>query len=891
MAIYHFSTQAISRGQGRSAVACAAYRSGENLRDVRQDKTHDYRQKEDVAHTAILLPEQAPEWMQDRETLWNHIEAIEIRKDARLAREIQFSLPRELTLEQNIALAREFVQTTFVDKGMVADMAVHVDHTKAGEEQPHVHLMLATRNVSEAGFGLKNTDWNKKETLLAWREAWANLANRHLAFHGHDICIDHRSYADQGIELEPQHKIGASVVKEQLARLADHQRIARENGERIYQNPNIALDAITHQQSTFTPQDLARFIHRHTDNAEQFQRVLDKVKLSPELVKLGRDLQGRERLTTAHMLDIESNLLATSKTLNARSGHAVAAIAIERASAKRTLSPEQLTALHYLADKGDLKSLVGYAGTGKSYLLGAAREAWAESGYRVQGIALSGIAAQNLEQGAGIPSRTVASFLARLERGIDTLSAKDVVIIDEAGMLGSRQTESLLRALEASGAKVILCGDGQQLQAIEAGGAFRAITESTGFIELTDIRRQQVPWQREATLALAKGDVEAALAQYREHDHVHTFDTQGEAKARLIEQWNDARLANPQESQLIMAYTRKDVTELNELARSLLKRDGQLGQDCTFEMERGTRQFAAGERIYFLKRDDGLRVVNGTLGTIKAMDEKTGQLQVELDRDDLNPSERVVSVDTKQYKDLEHGYAATVYKAQGVTVDRAYMLTSKHYDAHSTYVGMSRHRHSCEVFVSREEFNHERAVNTCLGRDRTKDVTLDYTQPAGEFARQRAIGGGNAPVQVTQQPERATHPATLERGKPIDIISPKQAALQASLAAFRAEFQQANSQMAQHLDGLTQSPQEKQAQALVAQFKQHSEGLAAHRLSPQDKARFEQQTAEMAKQPLLMQHLKHAHPELALKVEQLAKEQEQLRKRIQEQSQGRGLSR
>ena len=233
MAIYHLSAQIISRSQGRSVVACAAYRAAEKLQDDRLGKTHDYARKKDVAHTEILLPPDAPAWMADRSLLWNHVEALEKRKDAQLAREIQFSLPRELTLIQNIELARTFVQQTFVDAGMVADLSLHVDTGSDGECQPHVHVLLSTRGVSADGFGLKNTAWNKKEHLLAWRKAWSSCANHHLALNGHDLQIDHRSNKDQHIDLEPQHKIGAVMAHHHKNRAADHDRIDYENGQRL----------------------------------------------------------------------------------------------------------------------------------------------------------------------------------------------------------------------------------------------------------------------------------------------------------------------------------------------------------------------------------------------------------------------------------------------------------------------------------------------------------------------------------------------------------------------------------------------------------------------------------------------------------------------------------
>src|SRR5215210_1841693 len=139
MAIYHFSGTIISRSQGRSAVACGAYRSAKILFDERLEKTHHYAKKQDVVLAEILLPENAPDWMRDREKLWNGVEQNENRKDAQLAREFNFALPQELTLEQNIALAKVFVQTAFVSQGMVADLCIHNDKMPNGQRQPHVH--------------------------------------------------------------------------------------------------------------------------------------------------------------------------------------------------------------------------------------------------------------------------------------------------------------------------------------------------------------------------------------------------------------------------------------------------------------------------------------------------------------------------------------------------------------------------------------------------------------------------------------------------------------------------------------------------------------------------------------------------------------------------------
>ena len=273
----------------------------------------------------------------------------------------------------------------------------------------------------------------------------------------------------------------------------------------------------------------------------------------------------------------------------------------------------------------------------------------------------------------GIASRTVASQLYRWGQDNDHLNAKDILVIDEAGMLGSRQMARLIEEAHQHQAKVVLVGDPQQLQAIEAGAAFRAIAEQQGYLSLTDIRRQQEPWQRKATMALAQGRVAEALQTYREADHVHSALYATDAKDQLLAQWNDVRHTHPEHTQIILTYTRHEVKDLNERARALRQADGELQNEQTLTTDQGPMALAAGDRVYFLKRSDHLHVINGTLGTVQAVDGAQGLLKIELDRDDLAPEQRCVTVNVEQYPHLTHGYAATVHKSQGLTVDRTYL--------------------------------------------------------------------------------------------------------------------------------------------------------------------------------------------------------------------------
>jgi Ti-type conjugative transfer relaxase TraA len=904
MAIYHFSGTAVSRSKGRSAVACAAYRAGEKLHDERYDKDYDYTKKKDVVHAEILLPNNAQSKLKDRETLWNEVEKNENRKDAQLAREFNFALPRELTLEQNILLSREFVKESFVKEGMIADLCIHNDKSSDGLFHPHAHVMLTMREVTENGFGKKVRAWNDKALLMSWREAWAEMANKHLALNGHDLVIDHRSLADQQIALEPQYKIGASVARDQLVRMEDHQRIARENGEKLILNPEIALHAITRQQSTFTHQDLARFVNRHTVNADQFLVVYEKVKQCDQMVSLGLDDKNHERFTSKEMLKLESRMMEQAAGLSKREKHAVKAVFQEKALSQKELTLEQKTAFDHLVSRGDLKCVVGFAGTGKSYLLGSLREAWESQGFTVSGVTLSGIAAENLEGSSGILSRTYASRCYYWDKGEERLGKNDVLVVDEAGMLSSRQMARLVGVAYEGGAKVVLVGDPQQLQAIEAGAAFRAISERVNYVELTDIRRQTYEWQREATKELAKGEMASAVNRYANHSHVHEFETQAVAKAALVEAWNEGRLANPSQTQIMLAYNKSDVLELNQLARGLRHAQGELGRagqpsngDVSFQTERGERAFASRDRVYFLKNDRSLGVMNGSLGTIEAI--KEGMLTIKLDNsshatEQLGEAKRV-SITMERYPHLDHGYAATIHKAQGVTVDRSYVLASQYLDSHSTYVAMSRHRDSVDLFYGKDTFLTKEDLIKTLGRDRAKDTSLDYFNRASDpkepsladerLMRQEKIRAFTESVrleQTTQLGHKEHRSSNLKELDELDqsvreLIDSKTGSLKKDnhqdLRDFKRQFEAKNPERALSLREELVPEHERKAIALVQEFNR-LEALVEKggRSSYLAQEHLEKLVEKMSRQKDVMEYVhKHQEP-MAKQINHMAKE-------------------
>nr|WP_246339865.1 Ti-type conjugative transfer relaxase TraA [Ancylobacter tetraedralis] len=544
--------------------------------------------------------------------------------------------------------------------------------------------------------------------------------------------------------VDPQSQIGAPAQRieaegiETADRAELHREIAHGNGARILADPALALDAITHQQSTFTRRDIARFAHRHSDGIEQFHEVMGAMGRAPDLVELGKDGRGEDRFTTHQMIEAEQRLHRAAGLMAERERHAVKDAdrnaALARAEERGlVLSGEQADALSHITGTGDLGIVVGYAGTGKSAMLGVAREAWEAAGLEVRGVALSGIAAENLESGSGIASRTIASLEHGWGQGRDRLTSRDVLVIDEAGMVGTRQLERVLSHAADVGAKVVLVGDPQQLQSIEAGAAFRSLVERHGGAEISEVRRQRADWQRDATRDLATGRIGEAIQANETKEMVHAAVTREQARGELIDRWDRDRQTAPDRSRIILTHTNDEVRALNQAARERMREAGGLSEEVRVTVERGARSFARGDRVMFLQNERGLGVKNGTLGTLEEVSAQSMSVRTD--------DGRSVAFDLKDYDRIDHGYAATIHKAQGMTVDRTHVLATPGLDAHSSYVALSRHRDGMELHYGRDDFADGDRLVRALSRDRAKDMVSDYARsdPAQAYAERRGI--------------------------------------------------------------------------------------------------------------------------------------------------------
>jgi Ti-type conjugative transfer relaxase TraA len=727
-----------------------AYRAGEKLTNERDGITHDYTAKQGVEHAEIVLPEGvSADWARDRSDLWNAAEFAENRKDARVAREFEVALPHELSAEQRLEAAREMAQELADRYGAAVDFAIHAPHEASDVRNHHAHILMTTRQVTEDGLGDKTYLERENKWLLAndlpttdmqlrdLRQRWEGIANERLAMAGLDIRIDHRSHMERGLEIAPTEHMGVHATQMErrgldVSRARLDEEAARHNAELIREKPEQVLTLITGERSVFDRHDVARALHRYiNDDPQEFQSAFAKVMASPALVELQPERADPAtgeielaRYSTREMVEIESGMIESAQRMHGAHGHGVDRRHVERAierqdtaiqrsagDASARLSDEQRRAIEHITGPERIAAVVGYAGAGKSTILAAAREAWEAEGYQVHGAALSGKAAEGLEESSGIQSRTLASWSRGWENDRGTIGRGDVFVIDEAGMVGSRQLAQFVGEAEARGAKIVLVGDHEQLQAIGAGAPFRAITEEIGHAELSEIRRQRVDWQREASVDFATHRTAEGLAAYREHGNISFAETGEDARGQIVRDYLADRDERPDGTRVAMAHRRADVRAINDTIRAELQDRGELAQGnvpavgsdagaLTFQTNDGKREFAPGDRIVFLENNRDLGVKNGMLGTVEHVE--PGRIVAQLD----GRGGDSVSVPMGDYQAIDHGYATTIHKNQGATVDRSYVMASGTMDRHLTYVAMTRHRDGVQLYAAQDEFTN-----------------------------------------------------------------------------------------------------------------------------------------------------------------------------------------
>jgi conjugative relaxase-like TrwC/TraI family protein len=514
-----------------------------------------------------------------------------------------------------------------------------------------------------------------------------------------------------------------------------------------------APDGLTQHRATFDRRDVIRQVCDVLNGGADVDDVLDladgylRSRHVIPLAEAGSDrirrADGRSapipidghRWTTPDMLRVEKNLIQMAGARRSAGAGLAKPAAITRAVAERPgLSGEQQSMVRRICGSGDGVEVVpGIAGSGKTFALAAAHDAWKASGHTVVGVALSAQAARQLETGSGIPSATIARFQRDLDRpGYPGLSPHHVLVLDEAAMVGTRTLVDLISRVHKAGAKAVLVGDACQLPEIDAGGAFAGLTRRSRPASLTRNRRQHEPWERQALADLRLGHASEALAAYEAHDRIHHQTESERTVDDMVDRWW-ATVGDGGDA-LMLAAHHDAVRDLNARARQRLIDAGKLTGP---QVRMGERDFAVGDQVLGLVNDYRTGMLNGTRGTIAAIDEKRGQIDVAA----ADGASRRVPFAYAEAGHLAHGYAMTIHRAQGATCDHAFVLVDETMSREAIYTAMSRGRQRNDLYLAVDTDRHEIAHGPEVARDPARTLAAGVQRSAAQQLALDSITG------------------------------------------------------------------------------------------------------------------------------------------------------
>jgi Ti-type conjugative transfer relaxase TraA len=771
VAIYSLHVKAVSRSTGRSVVAAAAYRAAENIVDDRLGVVWDFTAKRGVLHSEIITPVGAPEWARDRAELWNAAERAEDkstrRSSATTGRDIILALPHELNDSQRLDAVRQFAAALVERYGVAVDFAIHAPDRHSDERNFHAHLLMTTRRIGPDGFGAKTRELDDYTTgpreIEAIRATWERIGNLALEKAGVDIRIDCRSFEGQGVDREATVHLGpiASGMERngEATDLGDRNRTAQaRNAERERidsnratvsaeiidlaaeretraedrelraairtHNPGKILETLTARRSTFTRGDLNRVLAKVVDDPKERGALTQEILASPEVVGLKDSAAGPvARYTSRTVLADEERVIADAAALAGRRDYG-----IERGRGDgiprghQHLNEEQRSAVRHATGQAGLALIAGEAGTGKTATLAAVRDAYGAAGYRIIGMGWTNTVVDDLRRDGFRNAATIASELRRLETGASQWDHRTVLIVDEAAMISTRHLAFLTAQARRAGAKLVLAGDDRQLASVERGGLFGALKERHGAAELHEVVRVSDAEQKRAFNLMHRGEFLPALAIYARQGSIRWHGTQDQAREALVASWATANANAPDKSRFVFAVSNQDVDRLNAELRVVQRAQGRLGIDHRLETVYGQLEFATGDRVQFTATDKRRGLFNGAAGTVQAIE--GARVMVQLD----GRTERILEVDTDEFKNLRHGYAGTIYKGQGRTLDQTFLYHSPNWRAASSYVGLTRHRDRAELFVATETARD-------LGQLARQMARIDETRAASQFYR------------------------------------------------------------------------------------------------------------------------------------------------------------
>ncbi len=734
MAIQFARAEYVGRSSGKNACCKGAYNSRTKIKDEKTNIVYNFTSRKDNVYHEVLLPEYVHQKFKNISELMNMIEHTERKCNSQLLKEYVLALPDEenISLELKKEMVYEFIrENKWIENGLGVQVDIHKPHD--GEKNWHAHLLVTIRRFLDTGLcfeskkardlepqvrGGRTNTYVKSNEEVNLGKLWSEIQNRIFEKYGLENRVD-------SIGINPQEHIGPvrmrSVMNGAVARNEERRIVEIEH----LNNGAAVLDKVTRHMSVFSSSDLKQAVKCIPDK-ETRERLVEEALAGKSVINLF-DSEGRKtnlytttgiraeeekimRLAGYVLLEKNVVLLGGSKA----AGRVNQLIADEKISNSRFSDEQQQALSELLLGDSGVRVLRGRAGSGKSYILGKVCRISESVGVNVIGVAPTHKAKLELAKVGYEQNDTVKGMLFKLANGRFSLPKHSLIVVDEAGMVGNDDYQELLRVAATRKCNLILAGDERQLSSVSCGGMFEVLSEKQGSSTVFDIKRQSSNWGREVASCFAGGRVLEGLNILERNERIKWSGNADKSMQELLGDWSSSKYGIG--DRIILAVENKHVNALNAGARQYLKLVGKLEGE---EISVSGNYYMKGDRILITATNKELGVINGDLGEVIGASTEKFIISI-------LGSEKIIEFNPKEYDGFRHGYATTIFKAQGASIKDVYVFHDKFSGIRNSYVSLSRHIDELRFYTNRESTIDIKMLVKQLSRDFDKGSSLQY---------------------------------------------------------------------------------------------------------------------------------------------------------------------
>ncbi|WP_371218808.1 AAA family ATPase [Orientia tsutsugamushi] len=719
MAIQFTRIEFLTRSKGGDSCRKAAYNARTIVENEKTGIKYNFSRKKDNVYHTVLIPDYVNQKFKNIQTLMNEVERTAKDPNSQLLKDIVIALPdeKELNLEHRIELTHRIVDAMeWVQNGLGVQIDIH--KPQIGDKNWHAHILLTMRRFRKDGTGLgdravdlnpKIITVNGKKVVIKDSKMIHEIAKEETNAYFAELGLLYR--VDETSEVPGKH-IGPRRIRNLINEVVNENELRKEAHLKIINDADVITDSITHYKSIFTKQDVEKAVKDIPDPTAR-EQLVQKVLSSNRILELYHDDgESSKYFTTIEVRNEETRIIRIANKINNQVYYNDIYNLKSDIEGLANVSEEQKQALrHILLSTSGVRVLRGRAGTGKSYVLAKAYKLATNRGQKVIGLAPTHKAVSELRSKGYTEVYTVKGFLYNRKK---IFMKGSLIVVDEAGMVGTKAYAELFRVVRNNYCQLILAGDEKQLASIERGGMFEMLSNIFGSHVLVNIQRQSENWSREAAMKFAESNILSGITLLRQNNCVRFDNTLQDSMSKLIYNWSLSKF-KPHEK-LVITVRNKDVDILNSSIRSLLKANGTLkGKEYRRSIAGREESYMVGDRIVFQTNDKDLQIQNSEFATLTSVSKNKFIAKTD--------AGKKVSFDPSKIQ-FKHGYASTVYKVQGASIKDVYVLHNGVSNISSSYVAMTRYIENLKLYCNKEATKSINSLINQLSRPNEKSASI-----------------------------------------------------------------------------------------------------------------------------------------------------------------------